>query len=163
MLSNLETPQSKLLQIVLIGQPEIRLRLERPDLVQLRQRIELRHEIRPLVARETAEYVRERLLIAGHESGDLFTERCLKRLHELSGGVPRVINVLCDNALLIAFASGSNRVSHRLLEEAARDVGVLAGSEAAPLEGAGAGATGRKTGWLRRWWPGRSAAHVLGL
>ena len=104
LLSNLETPQSKLIQIILVGQPELADKLERPELRQLRQRIELRHTIRPLTGDEAAEYVKERMLIAGHESGDVFGISSLRAVARLSQGIPRVINVICDNALLISFA-----------------------------------------------------------
>lgn len=123
MLSNLETPTSKLLQIILVGQPELSETLARPELRQLRQRIELRHTIRALDARETAEYVRERLMIAGHETGKIFTTGALASVHRASGGIPRIVNVICDNALLTAFARGSQRVQASGVQEAARELG----------------------------------------
>jgi general secretion pathway protein A len=122
MLSNLETPQSKLLQIFLVGQPELERKLAQPELRQLRQRVEFRHRIRPLTGSETAEYVRERLLVAGHETGEIFSRPALRAVHRHSAGIPRRINVLCDNALLIGFSRGSAAVSERFIEEAARDL-----------------------------------------
>jgi general secretion pathway protein A len=152
MLSNLETPQSKLINIILVGQPELAQKLERPELRQLRQRVELRHVIRPLGAHETERYVVERLLVAGHAKGDLFADGALRALHRYSGGVPRVINVLADNALLVAFAQQAHRVSAAMLREAARDVGLAGPDEPAaspeirkPRDG----------GWLGRIWPRR--------
>ncbi len=152
MLSNLETPSSKLLQIMLVGQPELDAMLERADLRQLRQRVELRQKIRPLGPRETAEYVRERLLIAGHETGEIFTRSALRAVHEYANGIPRVINVLCDNALLTAFARQSVRVPAQMIRESAADLCLLA-------RGASGGRTpqtsAHKSGWLRRRWFGR--------
>jgi general secretion pathway protein A len=157
MLSNLETPQSKLLNIALVGQPELMAKLRRPELRQLRQRVELFHVIRPLTPRETAEYVRERLVIAGHETGDLFTASALRVVHARTRGIPRMINVLCDNALLGAFARQTQRVSAALVEEAARELGL------AECALNGDRAEDRRDGWLRRLWPRRRMATEAGL
>ena len=164
MLSNLETPQSKLLQIVLVGQPELAAKLEQSELRQLRQRVELRHEITPLDARGTGLYVRERLLIAGHSNGEIFTNSALRDIHSYSCGIPRVINVLCDNALLTAFARQSLRVSSQMVRSAADDVGLRAGERprdaAAAARDAVAQAQGparrpvkppASRGWFERW------------
>ena len=144
MLSNLETPESKLLQIVLVAQPELDSMLAQPELRQLRQRIELRHAIRPLSAKESAEYVRQRLLSAGHDTGDLFTRGALREIFACSGGIPRVINVVCDNALLVGFVGQAHRITASAIERAASDIGLSTPSLAASGEG-----------WLRRWWPKR--------
>src|SRR5262245_6748769 len=129
MLSNLETPQSKLLQIMLVGQPELAEKLSKPELRQLRQRVELRHAIRPLLPDETSSYIRERLLVAGHARGDLFTNAAERAVHRFARGIPRVVNVLCDNALIAAFAKEAPRVSAQMVEEAAKDLGLSARSE----------------------------------
>jgi len=131
MLSNLETPQSKLLQIMLVGQPELAEKLALPQLRQLRQRVELRHSIRPLHAQESACYLRERQLVAGHPRGDVFSAAAERSVYRLSRGIPRVINVLADNALIVAFSRHSLRVSAQMVEDAARDLG-LADSSADP-------------------------------
>ena len=111
MLSNLETPESKLLQIMLVGQPELADKLSQPALRQLRQRVELRHAIRPLRAEETSSYIRERLLVAGHPRGELFTSAAERAVHRFARGIPRVVNVLCDNALIIGvLARGARSV-----------------------------------------------------
>jgi general secretion pathway protein A len=160
MLSNLETPQSKLLQIVLIGQPELADALAQPALRQLRQRIELRHTIRALTPRETAEYVRERLLIAGHETGDVFPSSALKAIAKYTGGIPRSINVLCDNALLIGFAKESLRVSAGMVQEAALDMGLIqptspqVNGQTEPVS---------RPGFFRRLWPFRRSMTEVGL
>jgi general secretion pathway protein A len=147
MLSNLETPQSKLIQIMLVGQPELDLKLHRPELRQLRQRVELCFRLQPLTPRETTEYVRERLLLAGHETGQLFTSAALRAVHSCSHGIPRVVNVLCDNALLTAFAREIPRVSARVVEEAAKDTG-LSGWD--PLPEPTETVRAVRGGWLRR-------------
>lgn len=159
MLSNLETPQSKLLQIMLVGQPELDEKLAQPALRQLRQRVELRHTILPLNLRETGEYVRERLLIAGHDTGDLFTVSSLRAAYRYSGGIPRVINVLCDNALLLAFVRRSLRVSARMIQEAAEDLGLTGGGppRERPTE-----ASPQRESWVRRLWSGRRAEGEAG-
>ncbi|MCP4004609.1 MAG: AAA family ATPase [bacterium] len=125
MLSNLETPQSKLLQIILVGQPELHEKLEQSKLRQLRQRVELRHTIQSLDAHQTATYVNERMMVAGNSSGDVFTHAALRLVFKLTAGIPRVINVLCDNALLTAYASVDERVTPATIEKAARDMGLL--------------------------------------
>lgn len=127
MLSNLETPERKLLQIMLVGQPELADKLSQPALRQLRQRVELRHAIRPLQPDETASYIRERLLVAGHAKGDLFTGAAERAVHRFARGIPRVINVLCDNALIAAFSRDAAQVSAKLVEEVASELGLSAG------------------------------------
>jgi general secretion pathway protein A len=159
MLSNLETPQSKLLQIILVGQPELAEKLRRPELRQLRQRVELSHTICPLSAQETVEYVRERLLIAGHDAGDVFTGPAARAVYRYSGGVPRVINVLCDNALLFAFVQKSLRVSAQMVREAAEDIGL---SPAELVGGQPRGLNPPRESWIRRIWPRRSAESEVG-
>jgi general secretion pathway protein A len=153
MLSNLETPQSKLLQIMLVGQPELADKLSRPALRQLRQRVELRHAIRPLLAEETSAYIRERLLVAGHPRGDVFGGSAERTVHRFARGIPRVINVLCDNALIAAFARESQRVSAQMVEIAASDLG-LSASPGDPhfVRERSAPEPRARAGWLRRLW-----------
>src|SRR5271166_4367259 len=102
LLTNLETPTQKLLQIILIGQPELRDLLDRTELRQLAQRITGRYHLNPLTREESKAYVRHRLRVAG-VSGEVFTRRALSEVHRLSSGIPRVINVCCDRALLGAY------------------------------------------------------------
>ncbi len=102
LLTNLETPTQKLLQIILIGQPELRELLDRTDLRQLAQRITGRYHLKPLSREETQQYVRHRLRVAG-AAGEIFTPAALREVHRLSAGIPRVINVCCDRALLGAY------------------------------------------------------------
>jgi general secretion pathway protein A len=121
LLTNLETPTQKLLQIILIGQPELRDLLDRNDLRQLAQRITGRYHLKPLSREETQGYVRHRLRIAG-ATGEIFTPSALRELHRLSSGIPRVINVSCDRALLGAYTRESRKVSAALVRQAAGEV-----------------------------------------
>ena len=121
LLTNLETPTQKLLQIILIGQPELRELLKRVELRQLAQRITGRYHLAPLSSAETAGYVRHRLGVAG-STADLFAPAALSEVHRLSRGIPRVINVLCDRALLGAYTQNEHRVSAALVRQAAGEV-----------------------------------------
>src|SRR5690606_31779558 len=121
LLTNLETASHKLLQIILIGQPELREVLARVELRQLAQRITGRYHLAPLSKAETAAYVRHRLKVAG-ANGDIFTSAALREVHRLSGGVPRIINVICDRALLGAFTQEQHRIGPSLVRAAASEV-----------------------------------------
>jgi general secretion pathway protein A len=125
LLSNLETPRSKLIQIMLVGQPELWEMLSKPELRQLRQRIVLRCELRPFEVQDTVSYVTERLRLAGYTGKEIFKSSALKALHELSAGVPRVINILCDGALLLGFAKDRATLSGDDIREVARDLGLF--------------------------------------
>ena len=133
LLTNLETSERKLLQIILIGQPELRQMLAQPELEQLAQRVIARYHLDALSEEETAQYIQHRLETAGLKRGSLFERKALKRIHELTRGVPRRINLLCDRALLGAFAEGKARVDKPIVEKAAEEVfESLAAPEAAP-------------------------------
>lgn len=121
LLTNLETPTQKLLQIILIGQPELRELLDRTDLRQLAQRITGRYHLMPLSREETKGYVRHRLKVAG-ATEDIFTPGALVELHRLSLGIPRVINVACDRALLGAYTQETKKISASLVRRAAGEV-----------------------------------------
>ena len=121
LLTNLETATTKLLQIILIGQPELRDLLARPELRQLAQRITARYHLNPLSSEETAGYVKHRMRVAG-ATAEAFTPASLAEVHRLSGGVPRIINVICDRALLGAFTHEDHRVSGKLVRDAATQV-----------------------------------------
>jgi general secretion pathway protein A len=121
LLTNLETATQKLLQIILIGQPELRELLDRTDLRQLAQRITGRYHLMPLSREETKGYVRHRLRVAG-ATEEIFTPRALLELHRLSLGIPRVINVACDRALLGAYTQESKKISASLVRRAAGEV-----------------------------------------
>jgi general secretion pathway protein A len=121
LLTNLETPTQKLLQIILIGQPELRELLDRTDLRQLAQRITGRYHLESLTREETRGYVRHRLRVAG-ASGEIFTSSALAEVHRLSAGTPRVINVTCDRALLGAYTQETRKVTAALVRLAAAEV-----------------------------------------
>ena len=121
LLTNLETNQRKLLQIILIGQPELATMLERPELRQVNQRIVARYRLGPLSRAEVAAYVRHRLDVAGAKR-PLLPARLTGRLYRLSGGIPRVINLLCDRALLGTYVQGNERIDGATLSQAAREV-----------------------------------------
>jgi general secretion pathway protein A len=121
LLTNLETNTRKLLQIILIGQPELRELLARNELRQLAQRITGRYHLNPLTLAETAAYVRHRLRVAGATS-DIFSPTALSEVHRLATGVPRVINVVCDRALLGAYSTDRHRVTSNLVRHAAEEV-----------------------------------------
>ena len=121
LLTNLETSTDKLLQIILIGQPELVHMLNRHDLRQLSQRIVGRYELKPLSLKETREYIDYRLAQAGCER-QLFGRNATQRIHKLSQGIPRLINVLCDNALMGAYSEDQDKVSARVVTRAASDV-----------------------------------------
>jgi general secretion pathway protein A len=121
LLTNLETPTQKLLQIILIGQPELRELLDRTDLRQLAQRITGRYHLKPLSREETKGYVRHRMRVAG-ATEEVFTPGALLELHRLSLGIPRVINVACDRALLGAYTQETKKVSASLVRQAAGEV-----------------------------------------
>ncbi len=121
LLTNLETNQRKLLQIILLGQPELATMLERPELRQLAQRVVARYHLGPLTKAEVAAYVRHRLDVAGARR-PLFPAVLMRRLYALSRGIPRVINVLCDRALLGAYVQGREQVDRATLAQAAREV-----------------------------------------
>ena len=121
LLTNLETNTQKLLQIILIGQPELRELLGRNELRQLAQRVTGRYHLNPLSNEETAAYVRHRLRVAGATS-DIFTATALREIYRLSVGVPRVINIICDRALLGAYSMDRHRVTSNLVRHAASEV-----------------------------------------
>jgi general secretion pathway protein A len=122
LLSNLETDQEKLLQIVLMGQPELQAKLNQPKLRQLKQRIAVQCEIIPLKREEVGSYINFRLQVAGYESKDLFHPEAVQKIALYSQGIPRLINIICDNALLIAFAGSKKTVSVDMIREVARDL-----------------------------------------
>ena len=126
LLSNLETPSSKLIQIMLVGQPELKAMLQRPDLRQLKQRIALSQHLRPFTEAEMREYIETRLRTAGFTGRRLFRRSAMKSLHKLSGGTPRLINSLCDAALLLGFAREKTTIEASMIEEVAADLDLAA-------------------------------------
>jgi general secretion pathway protein A len=118
LLSNFETPTGKLLQIILVGQPELRDKLARPELRQLRQRLGMRCAIRPLTPEETRSYVRSRLHVAGASDTRLFADAAIERIAAYTSGIPRLVNIVCDHCLLIGYAEQTRRVEREMVERA---------------------------------------------
>jgi general secretion pathway protein A len=118
LLSNFETTNAKLMQILLVGQPELRDKLNTPELRQLKQRVGLRCHIGPLSPEETRLYVRHRLRIAGAADAGIFTDAAIQRIAEYSHGTPRVINIVCDHCLLSGFADSKRRIDTSAVDEA---------------------------------------------
>jgi putative secretion ATPase (PEP-CTERM system associated) len=110
MLSGIETHKEKVLRIILAGQPELKDTLESPSLKQLVQRIRLRFHLGPLDKLELREYIGHRLSVAGNKDPDLFGQNCFEVIHKYTGGVPRLVNTLCDTTLLCAFADGKHKI-----------------------------------------------------
>jgi general secretion pathway protein A len=119
-LSNLETHKEKLLQIVLAGQSNLRSVLKSPELRQLDQRVSIRHSLRPLSEEETGAYVGHRLSIAGGGSAVGFTPKALRLVHRCTSGIPRLINLVCDRALLGAYSERASRVTPEMVRNGAR-------------------------------------------
>ncbi|MEW6707278.1 MAG: AAA family ATPase [Pseudomonadota bacterium] len=122
LLTNLETSERKLLQIILIGQPELRAMLARPELEQLAQRVIARYHLDALSERETEQYIAHRLGVAGMRKAMPFDRAALRAIHSISRGVPRRINLLCDRALLGAYATGKATIDRRVVERASSEV-----------------------------------------
>src|SRR5437016_9169808 len=118
MLSNFETPTEKLLQILLVGQPELRVKLNRPELRQLQQRIELRCSLPPLSREQVRDYILTRLRIAGAHDLGLFSEQAQTRIAVYSRGIPRRVNILCDHCLVIGYADQRRRIEVDVVDQA---------------------------------------------
>ena len=146
LLSNFETTKEKILQIVLVGQPELAAKLEMPELRQLAQRITMRCSLPLLNGAATRNYIRSRLRMAGSTDGGLFTDGALARITEYAGGVPRVVNTLCDHSLLIGYADQTRRIDREIVEEA---IGYVAVGRRPRLRARTGQSRSRKTWW--RW------------
>ena len=132
LLTNLVTGDRKLVQVLLIGQPELRTMLETPALEPLAQRVVARFHLPALPLEETHRYIAHRLSVAGLKGVGLFDDSAVRRIHEICGGVPRRINVLCDRALVVAHAAGSKRVDRAIVDRAAAEVFGPVASDAPP-------------------------------
>jgi general secretion pathway protein A len=136
-LSNLETDKEKLLQIILVGQLNLQTLLRSPEMRQLDQRVSIRYELKPLDAETVSAYVAHRLTIAGGGAAVSFTAKALQQVHRWSGGIPRLINLICDRALLAAFSVRANRVTPEMVTHAAESLDVQTPSP-------------NRFGWFRR-------------
>jgi general secretion pathway protein A len=151
LLTNLEVGDSKLVQVILSGQPEVERMLEKPNLRQLGQRIAVRARLEPLGADETAAYVRHRLKVAGAKDVDVFSTKALAIVWRRTAGLPRLINIVCEQALVNAFGAARKKVDESLVDEAVRDLGL----DRPASNGSAAAHEARPIG--RRW------SSILGL
>ncbi|HET7206873.1 MAG TPA: AAA family ATPase [Terriglobales bacterium] len=140
LLTNLETFTEKLLQIVLVGQPELEFRLRQPHLRQLRQRLTLRAKTHPLTLDETQAYVAQRLRIAGSNGRMIFEPEAVSLIHRYAGGIPRVVNLLCEHALVSAFVDQQATISPTIVESVAHDFDMSDNGSPAKTEAAAAAA-----------------------
>lgn len=122
LISNLETEDDKLIQIVLAGQPELEVLLAKPELRQLNQRIAVRYRLTPISMEETGAYVQHRLKVAGESGGVSFSDCALKEIYLYTGGVPRLINILCDRTLLTAYGDEHRNVDAGVVKRAIREI-----------------------------------------
>jgi general secretion pathway protein A len=122
LISNIETDDRKLLQIVLMGQPELRDRLNSPRLKQLRQRITVRYHLAPLTRLEVAQYIQHRLHVSGAKGVPFFTQPAIWRIFNYSQGVPRLVNAVCDKALLAGYVEKSDRINYQMVGRAIREL-----------------------------------------
>ncbi len=132
LISNLETDTEKLIQIILIGQSELRQVLARHELRQLAQRIIARYHLAPLSLAETGEYVKHRLTVAGGAGKVAFTSDALQHVHRLSGGIPRLVNLLCDRGLLAGYVKASRTITAAMVREAAEELAVQKPARSSP-------------------------------
>ena len=139
LLANIETPSTKLLPLVLAGQPELEARLEAPNLRQLKQRVTLRARLEPFELVDTAGYIASRIRTAGGRSERVFTLDAVKLIHEYSHGIPRTISVICDNALVTGMALGKSRVDRATVVEVGRDLRLNGSGPPAALPTAASG------------------------
>ncbi len=170
LLSNFETPTDKILQILLVGQPELRAKIDRPELRQLKQRLGIRCSIRPLEPEEVSRYIKTRLRVAGALDLGLFTPEAIDRIAQYSGGIPRLVNTVCDHSLVFGYADKIRRIDRETVEEV---IQYLEAGEPALRRQRRSRSFGRRTHHLRwrrpRWnlrrWSllGASAAGAAGL
>ncbi|MBN2453091.1 MAG: AAA family ATPase [Candidatus Omnitrophica bacterium] len=117
LLSNLETDKDKLFQIILVGQPELKKKLASPSLKQLRQRISVRFHITPLEKEEVGAYIQHRLAVAGSTGQIIFEPEAVEKIYSYSGGVPRIINTICDKSMLIAYVAETRNITVSMVEQ----------------------------------------------
>lgn len=122
LLTNLETAKSKLLQVILIGQPELNDILEDPRFRQLKQRVSLRYHIQPLNKEDAQKYIKRRLRLAGAFDHNIFTSKAIKEIYRYTKGIPRLINIVCDNALLIGYATDHKIIGYKIIQEVIKNL-----------------------------------------
>jgi len=122
LLTNLETSKSKLLQVILMGQPELNEILEDPKFRQLKQRVSLRYHVQPLNKEDTKKYIKKRLRIAGTFDLNIFTPKALNKIYKYTKGIPRLINIVCDNALLMGYATDQKAIGSKIIHEVIKNL-----------------------------------------
>ncbi len=122
LLSNLETPHHKLVNIILVGQPELDAKLESPSLRPLKQRITLHYHLLPMTKDETSHYIKNRLMKAEAHDLGIFTDKAIEQIYKYTEGIPRLINILCDHALLSGFVKDLKYIDDKLIEECSREL-----------------------------------------
>ncbi|MBE9581532.1 MAG: AAA family ATPase [Proteobacteria bacterium] len=156
MLSNLQTDKALLLQILLVGQPALRTRLQHPSLAQLSQRIAVSYHLEPLNLEETKSYIAHRLKVAGAKNQELFKPEAVKLIFQYSGGTPRTINILCDAALVYGYADEAAAIEGEVIEHVVRDrqeIGFLTAAksgEEVQVRSEESGGMEDRTGWVNR-------------
>ena len=158
LLSNFETSTTKLLQILLVGQPELKAKLNRPELHQLKQRVGLRCQIPPLTLEEARAYIRTRLRIAGARDLGLFADSAVDRISAYAGGIPRLINTVCDHCLLFGYADQKRRIDRSIVGQAIEYL-----EEGTRPRRKGREASGSRAQLLVRWGLGTLALTVASL
>jgi len=121
MLSNLETEKDKLIQIILLGQPQLKAKLQNPRLEQFKQRIALYYHLQALTLTETQEYIIHRIKLVSENGADYFTPEAVNLIHSYSGGIPRLVNLLCDSALLSGYVSDIRRINEQIIQEVIKE------------------------------------------
>jgi len=117
LLTNLETPKSKLLQVILVGQPELDDTLNSPEFRQLKQRVSLRYHLQPLGGEDTKKYIKKRLRMAGAFDHNIFTPKALNKIYKYTKGIPRLINIICDNALLTGYTTDQKIIGQKIIRD----------------------------------------------
>jgi general secretion pathway protein A len=148
LLTNLETYKEKLLKIILLGQPELRRLLDRPEFSQVNQRITSRYHLLPLKEQDVFAYVEHRIRVAGGGRARLFSDKALRRIYELSQGIPRLINVLCDRTLLGAYVDEKDQVDQEIVNKAGSEVLGLSGKVKEPSDSLLPGVRKRPAIWI---------------
>jgi general secretion pathway protein A len=159
LLANIETPSEKLLPLILAGQPELSARLNEPALRQLKQRIALRCELKPFELKETAIYIASRIRTAGGEASHLFTREAVMLIHEHSRGIPRIISVICDNALVSGMALGKQPVGRDIVLEVCRDFDLVAANGSVFVRGQPSGDIDQESEAMKRDAPSEDRAQ----
>jgi len=161
LLANLETLTDKLLPVVMAGQPELAEMLDRPELRQLKQRVALRADLAPLGVKQVAAYIAGRIRKAGGEPLSVFTKDAIVLVHAVSGGIPRTISVVCDNAMLAGYAANVKPIGPDVVEEVSRDFRLRGAAGSKPAGGNGRGHSHDEADSPGRWRAGLQNSQII--